>query len=276
MGVSHECDYPPQVRNKLKVTSSEISNSMSSGEIDDQVKKMGHRGPGVFHIKERLLKKLKPNFILTQELCEVCAVGFNQVKKAARVLDGDVKIISLEPEGVEDILENIQTVSQYTDREEIANKKILSLRSRMTRVSSRLCSNKNILRLSKAHGEVPKVLVIEWLDPFMIAGHWVPKMVELSGGKNLISKRGERSKIVTIDQMKSINPDILIISPCGFDIQRTIQEKELIDDLRLKINDKNLKIFLIDGNAYMTRPGPRIVDGIERLCAIILNRHANS
>lgn len=257
VGVSHECDYPLQVQNKPKVTFSVISNSMTSKEINNRVKRIGHRGPGVFHIYESKLKELKPNLILTQELCEVCAVGFDEVKKAARILDGDTKIISLEPESVEDVLENIKLVGQVTGYRLQAENAVKKLKRRISNVKYQIFNTQS----------KPKVLVIEWLDPVMVAGHWIPQMVEIAGGINLISKAKEKSKIVTLDQILTSKPDILIISPCGFDIKRTIKEKKLIEKIIKNLGD--VKVYLIDGNSYMTRPGPRIVDGIEILYDIL-------
>lgn len=258
VGVSHECDYPPQVKLKPKVTSSVVSNSMNSRAIDNQVKLSLHRGPGVFHIREGVLKKLKPNLILTQELCKVCAVGFDQVHQAAKVLNGEVKIISLEPESVDDIFDNILLIGESSGKSLESRNKVKKLRQRLRILNSRL----SILVTKK-----PRALVIEWLDPIMVAGHWVPQMVEMAGGKNLLTKKGEKSKIVTIDQILAAKPDILIISPCGFDIQRSIKEIARIQTMVDRL--QSVKTYLVDGNSYMTRPGPRIVSGIEILSEIL-------
>lgn len=241
-----------------KLTSSSISNAMTSLEIDMAVKRLGHRGNGVFHIDQKKVKELKPDLILTQELCSVCAISFTEIEKAARILDSDVKIISLEPESVEDILENILLVGKVTNRLKVARKLVTRFKARI----------KKLITRNKKTNKRPKVLVVEWLDPLMVAGHWVPEMVEIAGGQMLITKRGEKSRRIKQAQL-NLNPDILIIAPCGFDIVRTIQESKLIDDLRLKINDKKTKDYLMDGNAFLTRPGPRIVDGIEILAEIL-------
>lgn len=251
VGVSHDCDYPPAVKKIPQLTTSPISTVMTSLEIDMAVRKLGHKGSGVFHINKNMLKRLKPDLIISQELCEVCAVGFNQIKKAARILDGDVKIISLEPESVEDILENILLVGQVTGYSIQANKVVKKLKRRIRN-----------LKLDIKNSTKPKVCVVEWLDPLMVAGHWVPEMVEMAGGENLVLKKGERSKYIKQSTLSALNIDILIIAVCGFDIQRILKEKKLI---------KNLPgpVYLVDGNSYMTRPGPRIIDGIEILSEII-------
>ncbi|EKD91312.1 MAG: Substrate-binding protein of ABC transporter [uncultured bacterium] len=258
VGVSHECDYPAQVKILPKVTSSPVSNLMSSLEIDKAVKKLSHKGPGIFHINSKVLGKLKPDLILTQELCEVCAVGFNKVKKAARILDSDVKIISLEPESVEDILDNIKTVGDYTNSRARSRKIVQKLRKKIDFLAS---------HISPHTSPKPKVLIIEWLDPVMIAGHWVPEMVELAGGECLLSNKGEKSVYITPKDLKKLSPDIIIFAPCGFDISRTLKEKKLINDLRLMINES--EFYLMDGNSFLTRPGPRVIDGVEIFSEII-------
>lgn len=252
VGVSHECDWPPEVKIKPKVTSSDISNSMNSREIDERVKNSLHKGPGVFHIKKNMLKLLKPNLIITQELCKACAIAFTDVQKAARILElrsmnyeSRLEIVSLEPESVNDILDNILLVGEKTGISQRSKIVVNTLKKRLKTLNSRF-----IIHNSKK----PKVLIIEWLDPIMVAGHWVPEMVELAGGESTLS---------------TLSPDILIIAPCGFDIQRTIQEKQFIQNVLDREYNGNVRVYLVDGNAYMTRPGPRIIDGIEILSEIL-------
>ncbi|MEK7617306.1 MAG: cobalamin-binding protein [Patescibacteria group bacterium] len=256
VGVSHECDYPPQAKLKPKVTSSLVSNAMSSKEIDEKVKKGIHRGPGIFHIKEGILKDLRPNLILTQELCEVCAISPPVILRSKATKN--LKIISLEPESVDDILENILLVGQLTDRRQQAKKVVNGLEKRLLLL--RQAQDRN-------DGKRLGVLVIEWLDPIMVAGHWIPEMVDIAGGVNLMSKPGEKSKKIKLHQITTSKLGILIISPCGFDIQRTINEKKLIEKIVRIVGE--VRVYIMDGNAYMTRPGPRIVDGIEVLAEIL-------
>ena len=239
-----------------KLVSSPISSAMSSLEIDIAVRKLGHKGTGVFHIDQQKLKQLKPDLILTQELCSVCAVGFTAVRKAARILDGEVRIVSLEPESVEDILDNILLVGQVTGYRLQAQKAVKKLKKRTENC-----------KLKTANLPRPKVLVIEWLDPMMVAGHWVPEMVERAGGKMLVTKPGEKSRRIDLAKIK-IDPDIVIIAPCGFDIERTIKEKHLIQKIASRF--KKSKVYLMDGDAYLTRPGPRIIKGIELLSDMIM------
>ena len=257
VGVSDNCDYPPQAKSLPKVTECQIDNNLTSRQIDEKVKSLGHRGINVSHLDEVRLKELKPNLILTQDICQVCAVSYTQVQRAARVLDGDTKIISLEPESVEDILDNILLIGEKTGKDKKAKKVLRNLKERLKNLDSKFMIHDS---------PKPKVLVVEWLDPIMIAGHWVPEMVEKAGGEMLITKVGEKSHTINLTQMK-LNPDILIFSPCGFDTQRTLKERKVIK--KIVKHFKNAKVYLVDGNSYMTRPGPRIVDGIEILAEIL-------
>jgi iron complex transport system substrate-binding protein len=258
VGISDDNDYPASILKLPKITASTITNSLSSLEIDKRVKAAKHRGSSVFHIDQTLLAKLAPDLIFTQELCPVCAPAFTDVEKAARKVLTNAKIISFEPHTINDIFENIREVAKATQTSSL--KPIKSLKSRLSIVS------KKIVSVTK-----PSVLIIEWLDPLMIAGHWVPEMVERAGGKMLIAKKQEPSQYIVWDDLLRLNPDIIIIAPCGFDIKRTVDEIGLITNKKGFKNlkaVKNKQVFLIDGNAYLTRPGPRIVDGVEILAEI--------
>lgn len=275
VGVSHECDYPRKARLKPKITSSPVSNNLSSREINDQVAKLKHKGSGVFHIDAKLMADLRPNLILTQELCDVCAISWTQVRKAAKILESGskkkesgLKIISLEPESVQDIFENIKLIGGLCGTEYIAEKIIKNLKNRLKILNSK------ILNLNSPK---PRVLMVEWLDPIMVAGHWVPEMVEKAFGSNLITTKGQKSFPITSDQVVKTDPDIIIFAPCGFNIPRILKEKYLINDLVKTLrhyltdrsNNVSLQLYLMDGNAYLTRPGPRIIDGVEILAEIL-------
>lgn len=257
VGVSDDCDSPPQVKKIPRVTECLIDQNLTSKEIDKKVKTLQHQGVNVSHLDENLLRDLKPNLILTQDICPVCAVSYTQVQKVARILDSNVKIISLEPESIEDILDNILLLGEVSGKNFKAKEVVESLKKRMEDCKLKI---KNLLK--------PKVLVVEWLDPIMVAGHWTPQMVQLAGGINLLTILGEVSKKIAKSSIKSSDPDILIISPCGFDIQRTLKERKLIYQITNSL-PKKIKKYLVDGNSYMTRPGPRIIDGIEILAEII-------
>lgn len=261
VGISKDSNFPRQTFKIPKLTESIISNDLTSRKIDEKVKSFKHRGQSVFHINEKLLKQIDPSLILTQELCPVCAPSFSDVRKACKILKDSYSLISLEPHTISDVFENIKTIARHAASEDIAKQKIVDLKRRILAVQRKVKS-------------LPKksVLAIEWLDPIMVAGHWVPQMIELAGGRALISKIGERSRRISWNDILLLNPDVLIIAPCGFNIERTKKEINLITQ---KPGFKNLKayknksIYLVDGDSYITRPGPRIVDGIEIFSQIL-------
>lgn len=272
VGVSHECDYPLEAKLLPKVTSSPVSNNLSSKEINDAVSKLKHKGSGVFHINQKLLAKFKPNLILTQELCDVCAISWTQVQKASKVLEGDVKIISLEPESINDILENILLIGEISHKRQESRKLVKSLKQRLRNIESilpRHFKNSEVHWTSSPRNDGKRVLIIEWLDPIMIAGHWVPEMIEKAGGIAVETKVGQKSFPISIDQIVKAKPDIVVFAPCGFDITRTLSEKPLIEKIFYNLKHTTCKLFLMDGNAYLTRPGPRIIDGVEILTEVL-------
>lgn len=257
---SAECNFPKEVLKKPVLVNCPVDNQMSSREIDQFFKQAGHSGRGFYHVDQKLFKELKPNLILTQELCQVCAIPTSQVKKAARVLKADTDILSLEPESIEDMFTNIETVGQYTGKVSQAKKIVSQLKKRLS----------DVRRLTKGLKK-PSAVIIEWLDPIMIAGHWVPQMVEYAGGKKLLSKPFVVSRQVLWDKILTVDPDILIFAPCGFTTQRTERELGVVRSKKGwgKLTAvKNNQVFIVDGDAYLTRSGPRLIQGVEILAKI--------
>jgi len=260
LGISDDSDYPKEVAKLPRVVTSTLPQGLSSRQIDDHVRSAAHSGISIFHIDKNMISKLAPNLVISQEICEVCAIGTGEIRKAARILQKNYKLISLEPESVEDILENIRLIGSETKTDKQAETLIARLLVRIDLVKSR---TKNLTK--------PSVLIIEWVDPLMIAGHWAPEMVEIAGGEHkMVGKQG-KSKRVTWEEIQKIDPDILIIAPCGFDISRAQKETKRVTERsgfeKLKAAKKG-KVFFVDGNAYIARPGPRIIDGSEILAEI--------
>lgn len=266
---SHDSDYPEDAASKAKITDTVISPNLTSQEIDRAVRKSLHQGRSLYHIDSELLRKLKPNLVLTQELCEVCAPSYTQVKGAVRILDSDIKLLSLEPESIKDMFENILTVGKYTGKELEAKNAVGLLRGRLHSVEQKVGKRR----------EQPTVVIIEWLEPIMIAGHWVPEMVERAGGNMLLSKPAKKSRRVKWQEVLKADPDVLIFAPCGFSIKRTQKEVGMFEKkkgwLRLKAVKKN-RVYLVDGDAYLTRSGPRLVTGVEILAGIMYPERFNS
>lgn len=274
VGVTDDCDYPLRARKLPKVTEC-LAQGLSSREIDEKVRALGHMGMSVSHLDQEVVKKLKPNLILTQDLCKVCAVSYSEVKKAARVLDGDAKIISLEPESIGGILENILLIGETCDKGEESGGIVAGLQERLAKVKSGLRPRDQVRGLdSLARDGRPRVLIIEWLDPLMNAGHWMPEMIKRAGGIAVKTYIGHKSYPISVDQIVEADLDTIVFAPCGFNIKRTLKEKSIINDLRHIIVDRQKsvdrpQVFLMDGNAYLTRPGPRIIDGVEILSEIL-------
>lgn len=264
VGVTHECDYPPEALSLPRLTASSLPSSESSGAVDRHVRRALHAGSSLYTLDAGLLERLQPDLIVTQELCEVCAVSYGIVDRAARRLTSDPRIVSLEPSSLEDVFSNIQTLGNLTHRESAAQELIASLRRR--RESAR----------SRATGAQPRVLVLEWTDPAMGAGHWTPGLVEDAGGLPVLAAPGENSRRLTWDEIAAADPDIVIVAPCGYSLEKT---EAAISELQTKTEWNMLRavregrVYPVDGNAYVNRPGPRLIDTVE-IFASILHREA--
>lgn len=261
VGISHDCDYPPTVAGKPVLSQAVITATLSSGEIDRRIRGQLHQGLSVYHLDQAQLGRLEPTLILTQELCEVCAPSFSLVEAAARRAGSDSRIVSLEPHGLEDILENIALVGELTGRRDDAGSLVGDLRRRIQQVKGAVAGRPR-----------PTVVCLEWLDPLFIAGHWVPEMVEAAGGSDLLGHPRDHSSVIEWPAVVEADPDVLVLMPCGFDVSRTREEAE---PLRSRPRWGTLtavrseRVYATNGTAYFNRPGPRIIDGLEILAAIL-------
>ena len=263
VGVTHECDYPPESKDKLQVIASRMDpGELKSKEIDEAVSESIRNGKSIYVVDKDALREANPDIILTQELCEVCTVSGNEVVEAVKVLGHTPQVISLEPETLDGILDTILQVGEATEKSGQAEELVGELRSRIQAVRSSLSEEKDRKR----------VLCLEWIDPLYVAGHWVPEMVEIAGGINGLGKAGEPSFRVSWDEVLDFSPQVIVVMPCGFDIERTLQE---IDPLISYENWNRIPaarrghVYLVDANSYFSRPGPRVVDGLEILAKII-------
>ncbi len=261
VGISHDCDYPPEIRSKPVLSEAIVTTALPSGVIDARIREQVHKGKSVYHLDETQLAALQPDLILTQELCEVCAPSYTLVAHAAKVLEGQTKLVSLEPLVVADILETIRMVGTLTGTSERAHTLVTALEARINRVKA-----------TTAGLTPPRVACLEWLDPVFVAGHWVPEMVELAGGRDMLGRPGQPSFVVDWDAVRAAAPEILILMPCGFDVPRIRDELNLLEqrdgwaDLPAV---RTKQVYLTDASAYFSRPGPRIAQGIEILAAIL-------
>lgn len=261
VGVTHECDYPHEARHKPVVVQSAIDpKRMSSAEIDKKVSELLQAGKGLYRIDEAAFLDAAPDVILTQGLCDVCALDYNDVVKAAAHLSRAPVIVSLNPHSLNDVLDDIMRVGAATGRESSADKLVRDLRGRIEQIGYR------------EPGYRPRVVCLEWFDPLYVAGHWVPEMVALAGGRDVLGRAGEPSFKVVWQNVVDARPDVLLLMPCGFDTRRAVKESEPLralagwDELPAV---KREHVYAFNGSAYFSRPGPRLVNGLEILARII-------
>ena len=261
-GVTHECNYPSDASNKPRVIESIFEpEKMSSQEIDDKICELSERGEEIYKLITENVSNAKPDLIISQEICEVCSAYTNQVKNAMDILEEKPEIYSMSPHDIQGILKCVKDIAEKIDEVERGGEIISSLNMRINKIKQVLISNK------------PKVLGIEWIKPFYTAGHWVPEMIECSGGINMITKNGEHSRKMDIIEIENADPDVVILMPCGFDVQRTISEydKYLRNDSRWNqlraVRER--KVFAVDANSFFSKPSIRVITGIEILAKIL-------
>ena len=254
VGVSHECDFPQTVQSLPKLTSSIIKTSLSSAKINESVLEVMKSAISVYNLDVELLKSLQPDFIITQDLCDVCAVSFDQVEKACQeVLDTDTRIISLKPKLLGDIWNDIQNVADHLSVPDQGHKFREEAKNIIDFVKSRV-QNRNR----------PKILTIEWIDPIYIGGMWLPEMIDIVGGKVCLAESGKKAPVVSREDLGTIEPDVVVVKPCGYKLDQTLKEIDLLKQ-QMPVWKKLPRIYLVDGNSYFNRPGPRILDSLEIL-----------
>jgi iron complex transport system substrate-binding protein len=266
VGVTHECDYPPEAVGKPVITHSTNDLSRrSSRDIHRLVTAAVHGGSSLYVLDEEALAAAEPDLILTQELCNVCAVSYREVNDVARAIDADITVVSLEPTSIEGILNSITTVGAMTESEDAAIDVVESLRERLGAVGERVQARR------EAGGRSPRVVALEWLDPPFAAGHWVPEQVRQAGGWEVLGAAGEPSRQSTWDAVTDVDPGMVLLMPCGFHLPETV---EAWAGTRRPPGWADLtavqrgQVFALDGSAYFSRPGPRVIDGIETLAEI--------
>ncbi|MEX0804491.1 MAG: cobalamin-binding protein [Candidatus Binatia bacterium] len=262
VGVTHECDFPPAARDKPIVVRSVIDSTvLDSGEIDRQVGNLLSEHRSLYMLDEEKFKQSQPDVILTQGLCDVCALDYEDVARAARSVIPEPQIVSLSPHCLADILNDVLRVGEATQRRREGEALVQQLTGRIESIRSRTARSTSR----------PRVACLEWFDPLYAAGHWVPEMVQIAGGADVLGSPGKPSAKVDWRNIVASSPDLLILMPCGFDVDRTIQESSVLNRLE-GWNEltavKNGRVLAVNGNDYFSRPGPRLVDGLEILSHI--------
>jgi len=261
-GVTHECKYPDNAKLKPQVISSVInSDELTSNEINTITCTLLRDGKNIFELDNKNLLDANPDLIISQETCEVCAAYTTEVKTALEILPKKPELYSMDPHNLNEIIQSVTKLGKILQKEKKALEIVHSLRQRIENIQN------------FKNEKIPTVLAIEWIEPFFTAGHWVPEMIELAGGINLISKIGEHSRRMDMQEVKKSNPDIIILMPCGFDTIRTLSEYDAIlrnnSDWNSLNAVKNNQVFAVDANSFFSKPSIRTVEGLEILAKII-------
>lgn len=263
VGITHECDYPPNVAGKPALTASRISHeTMSSAEIDHAVRSQLDGHGSIYDLDEEAMRALKPDLILTQELCDVCAVSYKTVRQAARMFEEDVRVVSLEPNTIGDIFMNIRTVGELTGREAEAERLVAELAARLDRVAGALVDVETR----------PRTLMLEWLEPAFAPGHWVPEQVAIAGGDHAFGRAGQPSVTTTAEEIQAYAPEVVVLIPCGYykeDIIRQLPQSRLPENWMDLPAVRSGEVWAVDATSYFSRPGPRVVSGAEILARIL-------
>lgn len=265
VAVSHDCDHPPEVHGKPAITHCEIDGSgLSSAEVEQWVETtLAERG-SLYTIDEDLLRALEPDVILTQKLCDVCAPSHGSVAQLAGTLATPTLVVSLEPETLVEIFENIHTVAAALGDPDAGNRLVTGLDARIGVVRERIGA--------RALRNRPRTFLLEWIEPLYCSGHWAPELVEIAGGAEVLGRAGHPSTRVSWEQVCDARPEVLVLSCCGNSVAQTLRELPGLttrsgwDDLPAVRNDR---VYVVDGSAYFSRPGPRIVDSLEILAGIL-------
>ena len=263
VGITHECDYPPEVRGKAIVVRKALPiETMSQLEIDIAVSERMRDGLSLYEVDEKLLQELAPDLILTQNLCQVCAPSGNEVSQALNLLPKKPQILWLTPNSLAEIFANLRELGEATGHSKKAEELIAGGRARLRKISA---ATENI-------AERPRVFCMEWFDPVYCSGHWVPEMVKIAGGLDSLSKAGADSVRISWADVVAWKPEVLILMPCGFDLAQTIEQSQQLFNYpgwSTLPAVRDGRVYAVDANSYFARPGPRVVDGTELLAHLI-------
>lgn len=256
VAVTHECDHPARARELPQVTKDRLPAGLSAGEIDAAVRASVEGDGTIYELDTELLRELEPDLIVTQELCPVCAVTYDEVVKEAERIPSCPKVIALDPKTIGETMADIRTVAAATGAGHAALDLVARQRARIDRIGEAV-----------EDAERPTVAAIEWFDPVFTAGHWTPQLIELAGGIDVLGFAGERSEQTTWEAVAALAPEIVVCMPCGYDAERSLQEaRAFAGDLR-SLGAR--RIVAVDAAAYFSRPGPRLVDGLELLAHML-------
>jgi iron complex transport system substrate-binding protein len=256
IAVTHECDYPPAALELPRITRDVLPPGLSSSEIDAAVKERTLAGQSIYDLDIEALHDLRPDLIVTQALCSVCAVSYDDVRAVAEEIETHPQVISLDPHTVGEVLGDARTLAEATDHRDAAVELLGDAATRIDRI-----------RLAVRAAKRPRVAALEWLDPPFAAGHWTPQLIEYAGGEDVLGFAGEHSEQRSWDEVKAAQPDVVIVMPCGYDAEIAHREAEMHRDELAAVGAG--EVVAVDAAAYFSRPGPRIVDGLELIAHIL-------
>jgi len=263
IGVSHECDFPKEANERPRVTRCAVHGAeLASRDVDEWVRRALHDNGTIYTIDEPVLRKLQSDVILTQRLCDVCAVGYGTVAKLAQTLPGPLQVVNLEPRSLADIFDDIRRVAKACEVPKRAEKLIANLSERVENVRERAAKIP----------DRPRCFLIEWVDPPFCSGHWGPELVEVAGGQDPLGRKHKPSAQIDWQEVRDARPEIIVLALCGYDIDRARRDYELLrrftgfDSIAAAANRQ---VYIVNASAYFARPGPRIVDSLEILAGIL-------
>ncbi len=256
VGVTHECDFPARATELPQVTRDRLPGGLSAAEIDAAVRERTERGEAIYELDRTLLEELEPDLIVTQALCAVCAVSYDDVRRVAQDLPTRPRVIALDPRTLGETMDDVRTIAQATGARDAALDLVARQRARIDRV-----------RLAVRGAPRVSVAAIEWLDPVFVAGHWTPQLIELAGGLDVLGLPGEHSQTTTWEQVAAAAPELIVCMPCGYDAPRA--HTEALEHLDALVQVGARRIVAVDAAAYFSRPGPRLVDGLELLAHVL-------
>ncbi len=265
VGVTHECNFPSQAKKKPRVIRPSFNPGQMTGrEVDNKIVELMHSGKDIYIVDEKTLKRVSPDLIVAQGLCEVCSPFTKEVNRAVSLLRSRPDVLVLDPHDLDDILVSMMDVAERIGKIKEGRKLVASLQKRIDIVRS--------MKVKSSSSRRPKVLCVEWIDPLFTAGHWVPQMVEYAGGISGVGSVGEPSRRMDIDEAAQLDPDIIVLMPCGFDIKRTLKELPALarnEKWKSLQAVKSRNVYAVNANAYFSKPGPRTVVGLEILAKIL-------
>ena len=263
LGITHECDYPPQIMGKPVVVRNVLPiESMSQAEIDVAVTQRLRDGLSLYRVEESLMQDIAPDLVLTQDLCQVCAPSGNEITELLKSLPSKPQVLWLTPKNVEEIFGNLRELGEATGRSATAEALIAEGRARLARIEA----------VTRTLGSRPRVFCMEWMDPLYCCGHWVPEMVRIAGGFDKLGREGSDSVRLPWNDVLEWKPEVLIVMPCGFDLDKTVDEARRLasypgwNDLPAV---RDGRVYAVDANSYFARPGPRVVEGTELLAHLV-------